>query len=108
MIDLVKLLQSKLNFSIFQFQFSKISLSFSYQVSGSESTRPAVSFVHFGFDAHLMSVIRKSEYAKPTPIQAQVWYQKASIKLKRCFILKKKYFWYLFLLKRKEKGKRYN
>lgn len=42
------------------------------KVSGADPPRPAVSFVHFGFDGHLMGVIRRSEYAKPTSIQAQV------------------------------------
>lgn len=41
------------------------------KVSGGEAARPAISFAHFGFDAHLMGVIRKSEYSKPTQIQAQ-------------------------------------
>jgi len=41
------------------------------KVLGAEAARPAISFVHFGFDDHLMGVIRKSEYTKPTQIQAQ-------------------------------------
>ena len=41
------------------------------QVMGADAARPSVSFVHFGFDQHLLSVIRKSEYTKPTSIQAQ-------------------------------------
>ena len=61
-------LQHFIYFKIDQFT----SYYFFGKVSGSQPTRPAVSFVHFGFDTHLMGVIRKSEYAKPTPIQAQV------------------------------------
>jgi len=41
------------------------------KVLGAEPARPAISFAHFGFDQHLMGVIRKSTYSKPTPIQAQ-------------------------------------
>lgn len=41
-------------------------------MSGFGPVRPAISFAHFGFDSHLMGVIRKSEYSTPTPIQAQV------------------------------------
>lgn len=43
----------------------------SIKVSGFGPVRPAISFAHFGFDSHLMGVIRKSEYSTPTPIQAQ-------------------------------------
>ena len=41
---------------------------------GGDAARPAISFAHFGFDSHLMGVIRKSEYSKPTQIQAQVFH----------------------------------
>lgn len=41
------------------------------KVSGAGPARPAISFAHFGFDIHLMSAIRRSEYSQPTPIQAQ-------------------------------------
>ena len=39
---------------------------------GADPARPAISFGHFGFDDHLMGVIRSSNYSKPTPIQSQV------------------------------------
>lgn len=40
-------------------------------VSGPSPPKPVTSFGHFGFDELLMKTIRKSEYAQPTPIQAQ-------------------------------------
>ncbi|XP_063712910.1 uncharacterized protein LOC134841057 [Symsagittifera roscoffensis] len=39
--------------------------------SGTFVPNPVCSFAHFGFDERLLSVIRKSEYTQPTPIQAQ-------------------------------------
>ena len=42
------------------------------QVRGVNIPRPVVSFAHFGFDERLMKALRKSEFATPTPIQAQV------------------------------------
>ncbi|MFH4976551.1 hypothetical protein AB6A40_003260 [Gnathostoma spinigerum] len=41
------------------------------KIAGFNPPKPATSFAHFGFDDNLMSVIRKSEYEHPTPIQAQ-------------------------------------
>nr|CAB3237061.1 ATP-dependent RNA helicase DDX42-like [Phallusia mammillata] len=41
------------------------------KVSGFFPPKPVSSFGHFGFDAKLLSVIRKQEYTQPTPIQAQ-------------------------------------
>ncbi|XP_065664936.1 ATP-dependent RNA helicase DDX42 isoform X2 [Hydra vulgaris] len=41
------------------------------KVMGADPARPAISFGHFGFDDHLMGVIRSSNYSKPTPIQSQ-------------------------------------
>ncbi|KAL4222426.1 ATP-dependent RNA helicase ddx42 [Mactra antiquata] len=41
------------------------------RVSGLAPPKPVCSFAHFGFDEHLLDAIRKSEYSKPTPIQAQ-------------------------------------
>ncbi len=41
------------------------------QVTGFSPPRPCVSFAHFGFDEALLSLIRKSEFAKPTGIQSQ-------------------------------------
>jgi len=52
-------------------QVDELRKSLGLKVSGSAPACPSVSFVHFGFDSHLMSVIRRSEYSKPTPIQAQ-------------------------------------
>jgi len=42
------------------------------KVTGLTPPKPVTSFAHFGFDEQLMSVIRKSEFSQPTPIQAQV------------------------------------
>lgn len=42
------------------------------RVFGSNPPKPIVSFGHFSFDESIMKNIRKSEYEKPTPIQAQV------------------------------------
>lgn len=41
------------------------------RVSGLAPPKPVCSFAHFGFDEALLDTIRKSEYSKPTPIQAQ-------------------------------------
>uniref|UniRef100_A0A915JC65 RNA helicase n=1 Tax=Romanomermis culicivorax TaxID=13658 RepID=A0A915JC65_ROMCU len=41
------------------------------KVTGLKPARPVTSFAHFGFDEHLLSVIRKSEFSQPTPIQSQ-------------------------------------
>ena len=41
------------------------------RVSGASPPKPVSSFAHFGFDEHLLKAIRKSEFAQPTPIQAQ-------------------------------------
>lgn len=41
------------------------------KVTGLKPAKPVTSFAHFGFDELLMSVIRKSEFSQPTPIQAQ-------------------------------------
>ena len=41
------------------------------RVSGASPPKPVSSFAHFGFDDHLIKAIRKSEFAQPTPIQAQ-------------------------------------
>lgn len=41
------------------------------RVSGLAPPKPVCSFAHFGFDESLLEAIRKSEYSKPTPIQAQ-------------------------------------
>ncbi|XP_064401844.1 ATP-dependent RNA helicase DDX42-like [Halichondria panicea] len=41
------------------------------KVTGFSPPRPCVSFAHFGFDEALLSLIRKSEFAKPTGIQSQ-------------------------------------
>lgn len=41
------------------------------KVSGFNPPKPVSSFAHFGFDSHTMATIRKQEYTKPTPIQAQ-------------------------------------
>lgn len=41
------------------------------KVTGPDPPKPVTSFAHFGFDETLMKVIRKAEYTKPTPIQAQ-------------------------------------
>lgn len=57
--------------SLTRSQVDELRKSLGLKVSGHEPSRPSVSFVHFGFDAHLMGVIRRSEYSKPTPIQAQ-------------------------------------
>lgn len=40
------------------------------QVTGFSPPRPCVAFAHFGFDAELLSIIQKSEFTNPTPIQA--------------------------------------
>lgn len=41
-------------------------------VCGVLPPKPVCSFGHFGFDEKLMSVVRKSGFVQPTPIQAQV------------------------------------
>jgi ATP-dependent RNA helicase DDX42 len=41
------------------------------KVTGHEAPKPVCSFAHFNFDELMMKAIRKSEYASPTPIQAQ-------------------------------------
>ncbi|XP_074658788.1 ATP-dependent RNA helicase DDX42-like [Tubulanus polymorphus] len=41
------------------------------RVSGFSPPKPVTSFGHFGFDEQLMNAVRKAEYTKPTPIQAQ-------------------------------------
>uniref|UniRef100_A0A0B7AJV1 RNA helicase n=1 Tax=Arion vulgaris TaxID=1028688 RepID=A0A0B7AJV1_9EUPU len=41
------------------------------KVSGLSPPHPVSSFAHFGFDEALLGAVRKSEYTKPTPIQAQ-------------------------------------
>ena len=41
------------------------------KVSGFDPPKPITSFGHFGFDEQLMHYIRKTDYSKPTPIQAQ-------------------------------------
>ena len=41
------------------------------RVSGASPPKPVSSFGHFGFDDPLIKAIRKSEFAQPTPIQAQ-------------------------------------
>ena len=40
-------------------------------MSGASPPKPVSSFGHFGFDDVLIKAIRKSEFAQPTPIQAQ-------------------------------------
>lgn len=41
------------------------------RVSGASPPKPVSSFGHFGFDEPLLKAIRRSEFAQPTPIQAQ-------------------------------------
>uniref|UniRef100_A0A336KUY9 ATP-dependent RNA helicase DDX42 n=1 Tax=Culicoides sonorensis TaxID=179676 RepID=A0A336KUY9_CULSO len=41
------------------------------KVTGPQPPHPVTSFAHFGFDETLMKAIRKSEFTKPTAIQAQ-------------------------------------
>ena len=45
--------------------------SFISQVSGYSPPRPCVAFAHFGFDDDLLTLIRRSEFSQPTPIQSQ-------------------------------------
>lgn len=40
-------------------------------MTGYSPPRPCVSFAHFGFDSELISIIKKSEFTKPTAIQSQ-------------------------------------
>lgn len=42
------------------------------RVYGHDAPKPVVSFAHFMFDEALMKLIRKNQFEKPTPIQAQV------------------------------------
>ena len=42
------------------------------QVTGFSPPKPCVSFAHFGFEEELLTLIRKSEFSQPTPIQSQV------------------------------------
>lgn len=42
------------------------------RVYGHDAPKPVVSFAHFMFDETLMKSIRKIQFEKPTPIQAQV------------------------------------
>lgn len=42
------------------------------RVYGMDPPRPVISFVYFSFDEMLIKQIRKSQFEKPTPIQAQV------------------------------------
>lgn len=41
------------------------------KVSNNSAPKPVCSFAHFKFDEKLMKIIRRSDYFKPTPIQAQ-------------------------------------
>ncbi|CAK8677789.1 unnamed protein product [Clavelina lepadiformis] len=41
------------------------------KVSGFTPPKPVSSFAHFGFDDKLMSIVRRQEYTRPTPVQAQ-------------------------------------
>lgn len=50
----------------------KLRNSLNVRVGGLLPPNPVCSFAHFGFDEYLMEAIRRSEYEKPTPIQAQV------------------------------------
>ncbi|KAK6166936.1 hypothetical protein SNE40_023532 [Patella caerulea] len=52
-------------------QVNELRNKLSIKVSGLEPSKPVCSFGHFGFDEVLLAAIRKSEYTKPTPIQAQ-------------------------------------
>uniref|UniRef100_A0A1I7ZKL3 RNA helicase n=1 Tax=Steinernema glaseri TaxID=37863 RepID=A0A1I7ZKL3_9BILA len=45
--------------------------SIGIRVYGMQPPKPVSSFAHFGFDEHLLNAVIKSEYEKPTPIQAQ-------------------------------------
>ncbi|PAV82698.1 hypothetical protein WR25_16192 [Diploscapter pachys] len=49
----------------------KLRNSLNVRVGGLLPPNPVCSFAHFGFDEYLMEAIRRSEYEKPTPIQAQ-------------------------------------
>jgi ATP-dependent RNA helicase DDX42 len=44
---------------------------FYFRASGASPPKPVSSFGHFGFDDLLIKSIRRSEFAQPTPIQAQ-------------------------------------
>ncbi|RDD40177.1 ATP-dependent RNA helicase DDX42 [Trichoplax sp. H2] len=52
-------------------EVTKLRLKLGIKVTGAQPPCPCISFAHYGFDERLMGVIRKSEYASPTPIQAQ-------------------------------------
>ncbi|XP_012944558.2 ATP-dependent RNA helicase DDX42 [Aplysia californica] len=52
-------------------QVHELRLKLGIKVSGLSPPKPVSSFGHFGFDEALMGSVRKSEYSKPTPIQAQ-------------------------------------
>ena len=66
------LIQNKWYFSELSASHAK-SLRFKLGInaSGTFVPNPVCSFAHFGFDEQLMSVIRRSDYTQPTPIQAQ-------------------------------------
>ena len=53
------------------FQMRKLPAISLLQVLGIHPPKPVSSFGHFGLDAGLMKIIRKQNYTKPTPIQAQ-------------------------------------
>lgn len=42
------------------------------RVFGTDPPKPCASFGHFGFDQKTINRLQKSEFEKPTPIQAQV------------------------------------
>jgi len=53
------------------FEVESLRRKLGLRVSGYASAKPVSSFAHFGFEEKLLSVVRKSEYTQPTPIQAQ-------------------------------------
>ncbi|KAF7639549.1 hypothetical protein Mgra_00000879 [Meloidogyne graminicola] len=52
-------------------QAFELRITLDIRVYGQNIPKPVVSFGHFQFDKHMMNLIRKSEFEKPTPIQAQ-------------------------------------
>lgn len=53
------------------FEVESLRRKLGLKISGYSAAKPVSSFAHFGFEERLLSVIRKSEYTQPTPIQAQ-------------------------------------
>jgi hypothetical protein len=55
--------------------FMAFSMCLQIRIYGRDPPKPVVSFAHFNFDKAIMAQIRRSEFEKPTPVQAQVFFK---------------------------------